>query len=212
MIYLKEYVAPPINLSEILRYMGAKEQSDELSTILKECQDEAMPKLLYRVCYTYADVTKCADGVSISNIKTNSLDLGRYLKDSKKTIVFAATIGIEMDRLIAKYSRISPAKALIFQAIGAERIEALCDVFCEEMAKEGFKKARFSPGYGDFLIDAQKDIFSLLDPSRKIGLSLTERLIMSPSKSVTAIIAEGDGCTENNCLSCNKNDCEYRRK
>jgi len=34
----------------------------------------------------------------------------------------------------------------------------------------------------------QRDIFAVLDCPRKIGLSLNGSLLMSPSKSVTAII------------------------
>ncbi len=212
MIYLKKYNAPNLNVNEILRYMGAKEKTEELEPLLSQCIDEALPKLSYKVCYTYADVAETEDTVSVSIIKSTSKDLKKYLKESTSAIVFAATIGIEIDRLIAKYAPLSPSKALIFQAIGAERIEALCDAFSKEMAEDGFKKSRFSPGYGDFLIDAQKDIFALLDPARKIGLTLSGSLIMSPTKSVTAIIGRGQGCKTKSCLACNKNDCEYRRK
>ena len=51
-----------------------------------------------------------------------------------------------------------------------------------------YTRPRFSPGYGDLPINMQKDIFAALDCPRKIGLSLNESLLMSPSKSVTAII------------------------
>ena len=83
-------------------------------------------------------------------------------------------------------------KALLIQAIGAERIEALCDEFCREtseaLEKNGFSvKKRISPGYGKFPLSAQKTLFSFMDFRGKIGLTLNESLIMSPTKSVTAI-------------------------
>ena len=71
------------------------------------------------------------------------------------------------------------------QALGAERVEALCDAFCAEF--EG-AKMRFSPGYGDLPLDTQRALFALLDCPRKLGLTLNESLLMSPSKSVTAIM------------------------
>ena len=91
------------------------------------------------------------------------------------------------------FGKISPAKALIFQAIGAERIEALCEAFARDIhdrcGKIGAATGpRFSPGYGDLPLDIQKNIFAALDCPRKIGLSLNESLLMSPTKSVTAII------------------------
>ena len=52
----------------------------------------------------------------------------------------------------------STAKALLFQAIGAERIESLCKEFCKEMGlaakgKGYVVRPRFSPGYGDFPLE-----------------------------------------------------------
>ena len=76
---------------------------------------------------------------------------------------------------------------------------------------------RFSPGYGDLSLALQKDIFAVLDCPRKIGITLNESLLMSPSKSVTAIIGvcdEKPECAdnENKCESCTKQDCAYRRE
>ena len=89
--------------------------------------------------------------------------------------------------------KVSPSMAVCLQALGAERIEALCDQFCADMArKQGSTgkslRPRFSPGYGDFPLEAQKDIFTVLGCDRRIGLTLNNSLIMSPTKSVTAII------------------------
>ncbi len=124
---------------------------------------------------------------------THSRDLQKNLKGCCRIILFGATVGLELDRLIARYGRLSPSKALCFQAIGAERIESLCNAFNDEIdeifREQGmYTRPRFSPGYGDLPINMQKDIFAALDCPRKIGLSLNESLLMSPSKSVTAII------------------------
>ena len=171
---------------------------------------------------------------------SHSNDLNKNLIGCDRIIVFAATIGIEIDRLISKYGRLSPAKALCFQAIGAERIESLCETFNNDMrercAREGSQvRPRFSPGYGDFPLEAQKDIFRVLDCYRKIGLSLNDSLLMSPSKSVTALIgikpkcadaAESDGdnamdisdteqgsCDPyDQCQNCKKQDCSFSRR
>ena len=47
---------------------------------------------------------------------------------------------------------------------------------------------RFSPGYGDLPIELQRDFLTLLDASRKIGLTATESSMLVPSKSITALI------------------------
>ena len=47
---------------------------------------------------------------------------------------------------------------------------------------------RYSPGYGDWPLDAQRELLALLDTPRAIGVSLTDSLLMVPSKSVSAVI------------------------
>ena len=76
-------------------------------------------------------------------------------------------------------------------------------------------KPRFSAGYGDLPLAVQKAIFSALELSQRIGLTLNESLLMTPSKSVTAIFGLGSCLgekTEHKCSNCAKTDCEYRNK
>ncbi|MBO5857729.1 MAG: Vitamin B12 dependent methionine synthase activation subunit, partial [Clostridia bacterium] len=40
----------------------------------------------------------------------------------------------------------------------------------------------------DLELTTQKDIFKILDCSKKIGLTLNDSLLMSPTKSVTAFV------------------------
>ncbi len=176
------------NKKEILRYAMCNGSDENTDKLLDECIKECEDVFTYNVCYTQLPVTFEADAVDLTFTKTTSTSLKTNLNGCDKIILFAATVGIKIDRLILKYSRMSPAKAVLFQAIGAERIEALCDAFEKEIKKDLFFKPRFSPGYGDFSIEIQKDIFRFLDCSRKIGLTLNDSFLMSPSKSVTAII------------------------
>ena len=82
----------------------------------------------------------------------------------------------------------------MFQSIGAERIENLCDLLCCDLSNEmGVKfKNRFSAGYGDLSLSTQKDIFKILDVTKNIGVSLNNSLLMSPTKSVTAFVGITD--------------------
>ena len=65
-------------------------------------------------------------------------------------------------------------------------------VQAEIAAAEKSIAPRFSPGYGDFPLDCQKDIFAALDCG-SIGLTLNDNLFMTPSKSVTAVIGVREG-------------------
>ena len=187
-ILVKSYDPMPFDKSEILRYAQAKGESPELDLIIDECIGEVSDKLVYKVCYGEFDISVDQPNIDFGFMNVTSKDLSKNLKDCKKTVVFCATVGIELDRLILRYGRISPVKALIFQAIGAERIEALADAFNNEIKEKYVTVPRFSAGYGDFSVYKQTDIFNTLDCGRKIGLTLNDSMMMSPTKSVTAII------------------------
>ena len=215
MIYTKNYPAPKLNERECLRYAGTTPQnvSAEERALFEACLTEVENKLTYKICWGRFPVKRGENGLDFGFLQTDSRALMKNLEGCEEVIVFAATIGLEIDRLIRRYTNLSPAKALFFQAIGAERIESLCDTFCEELKAEGLQlRPRFSPGYGALPLELQKDIFRVLDCPRKIGLSLNESLLMSPSKSVTAIIGIGGGKIEekNKCSACEKSDCAYR--
>lgn len=182
---------PPINEREILRYMSSRGGEDELRPLISECLDELRGRLSYKVCHVTLPIEIDGNKIILPCGEIESNDLAKNLSGCKETVIFAATIGVEIDRLIAKYSRLSPAKAFCYQAIGAERVEELCDDFCESVNEKlgagGEElKPRFSPGYGDLPLETQKMVFSLLDCPKRIGVTLGDSLLMSPSKSVTA--------------------------
>ena len=185
---VKSYSLPQIDRREVLRYAGVRSSSGETDELI--CRlDEAIAlidgKLSPRVCFCELDISKCDFGAS--------LDIKKNLRNSHSVIFFAATLGIELDRLIFKYSVISPATALLLEALGNERIEALCDCFNEDMRRIKLANGeslspRYSAGYGDLPLEYQRKIFDLLEPSTQIGLTLNDSYLMSPSKSVTALI------------------------
>lgn len=189
-ILTKFYSLPEPEEKEILRYAASSLEDSLTAELLKECLNEALNKLSYSVCYLKLPLEVKGDICRLGDMEVSSKDLAKRLKGSEGCILFAATVGVELDRLITKYGRLSPSKALLLQAIGAERIEALCDAFCEDIKKDFATKPkpRFSPGYGDLPLSVQRDIFSLLECEKRIGLTLTDGMLMAPTKSVTAII------------------------
>ena len=187
-VYQKSYELPEPDRREILRYAGVRGAADEVETLLDECIAEKLSLFRPRVCWCALCINEAKKIPECAAIFA-SLALAKHLQDCSQIVIFSATVGIETDRLIARYNALSPAKALLMSAIGSERIEALCDAFEDDLRSEGREiRPRFSPGYSDLPIEYQKDIFALLDCSRRIGVTLTESMLMSPSKSVSAII------------------------
>ena len=85
------------------------------------------------------------------------------------------------------------AKAVVLQACAAAMLEEYCDACQREIAKQQEKEGwylrpRFSPGYGDFDIQYQKPLMQMLDCAKTIGLTMTDSFMMTPTKSVTAVI------------------------
>ena len=195
-VFVNYYSLPDVDQREWYRYMGARERSAQLDALADECLRMAEKCFAPRVCYCETPVRVEGDFVDLGFWSGESKSLSKLLRDCNRAVLFAATVGLEIDRLIAKYNRISPSGAVCLQALGSERVEALCDLFCEEMQermkKNGeFVTRRFSPGYGDLPLEMQKDVFRTLDCSRRVGITLNDSLLMSPSKSVTAIFGIG---------------------
>ena len=190
-VYTKTYSAPEVDRREILRYAKVAKADGLSEELLESCLDEIDGKVDYRICYAEYPVSLCADEINLGFGKVRSASLVKNLEGCNSVIVFCATVGVEIDRLIARYSKIQPSRSIMLQAIGTERVEALCDAFCAELSaeRENCKlHKRFSPGYGDLPLELQRGIFLSLECEKKIGVTLGESLFMTPTKSVTAII------------------------
>ena len=92
----------------------------------------------------------------------------------------AATIGSDIERKVKLYSKYNLTKALILDSCATTAIEEVCDNLQESISKgilKGEEKFtfRYSPGYGDLALDIQKEIVSILDCERKIGLRFQVR-------------------------------------
>ena len=192
MFFTKGYTAPEVDRKEVLRY--ARAEGDEATlALLESCIAEASDKLSYKVCYARFGIEIHGDEIDLGFTRTRSHSLAKCLEGCHEIVLLSATAGFGIDRLIEKYSLISPSRAIIFQALGSERVEALCDAFCHDLALEEEKngntlRPRFSPGYGDLALDLQRDIFATLGCTKAIGITLGDNLFMNPTKSVTAII------------------------
>ncbi len=188
-VITREYSLPPVRVQEVLRYSGCADVTPDMEKLVSECIAEADGIFCGRVCHSEFSLKKTEKGLDLGFAQTDSRDLEKNLEGCDSAIVFCATVGHEIDRFIKKYGVISPAKAVIFQGLGAERIEALCDLFCADLETEHFTaRPRFSPGYGDLPLELQRDIFRTLDCPKRIGATLNESLLISPTKSVSAIV------------------------
>lgn len=182
-----ETLPPPV-IAEAIRYAGARAGDDSSETLLFSCIEEGAGCVRPSVCYVETDVNIDAETVCLGEMRVCSRTLSRTLCGCERAVIFVATVGAAADRLIARYSRISPSRALMLDAFFSERVERVCDAFEEYLRTENETGVRVSAGYGDIPIELQREIFLRLCPERRIGVSLTDSLLMTPTKSVSAII------------------------
>jgi cobalamin-dependent methionine synthase I len=218
-----------VNLREIYRYLGYGTviPDDDIKAVINEVVDSLInvikPKNIYRIyeCNIWGREITLSDSAKSDKMVIDSRNLSENLFGCHKVVLMAATLGIEADKLMQKYEVVNMAKASITQACGAACIEAYCNILQEEIlvdvmeetGKKLYLRPRFSPGYGDVPLELQREIFRALECTKRIGLTLTESLLMYPTKSVTAFIGlttNPQSCHVGRCNNCDKKDCEFR--
>ena len=145
-----------------------------------------------------AALLHCDNFAADAELTLPGKNIAHNLKEAQYVVLFSATLGIEMDRLISITEHRSMTKALMQDACASAYIETICDLCNDEVkavfAMLGYKALpRFSPGYGDLPIALQSKFCQLLDTHRKIGLSCSSNNLLIPRKSVTAIIGLAPG-------------------
>ncbi|AEE17882.1 vitamin B12 dependent-methionine synthase activation domain-containing protein [Treponema brennaborense] len=203
---------------EVYRYAGyskaallnAEAITPETSALVSECIAAMRPVLRPQAVYAVFPLTvggaatafaAAAPGTaaggseicSFAGYTMKSACLAWNLAGCSRVILFAATIGPQVDFLIRKSAKLDAARGAVMQAAGAMFAESYADFLNAELSRlavaGGFVlKPRYSPGYGDVPLDVQRVFFSILPCAQKIGLTLTSSLVMAPEKSVTAFI------------------------
>jgi len=171
-----------------------------------EIDDESRKKILsainkgFAICeakgvWTRSDIVARSDeSLTFANgIIINSRSIVDLLSNSHAAVFFSATAGSAIVEISAEsFKNGDGASAVIYDAVGSETAEAAVDwinaYISRELNRRGesLTSMRFSPGYGDFLLENQKHFFELLR-LEDFGVKLTERYIFIPEKTVTAI-------------------------
>ena len=208
----------PQNKSEVLRYLGYNGQEIDQITdhIIDESMEEMRNLIDERFVYKFFNILKKKDHLLLKNtefeLRGNSIR--KHLREAKDCILMAVTLGNRVDARIRYYEKVSMAKALILDACATAAIEEICDKVCENLehivAAEGKTVTwRFSPGYGDLPLSIQKNFLAVLDAEKSIGLNASSHHILTPRKSVTAIVGlvrkdQRKVEIDSTCESCNK--------
>ena len=213
-------------IREVVRYLGYhvvvpdEEVMREINDCIRDLQQVVTPRFVYeRFPLSVREEADAVPLICIEDIQVRSRNLAKNLKKCCGVYLMAVTLGPGPDRLIKRASVSSMSKAVIYQAAAAAMTEEWCDRINErirlEAEKDGlYLRPRYSPGYGDLPLEMQRDISRILNMPKEIGVSLTQSLLMTPSKSVTALIGvskEPGECRSKGCEECEAADnCMYR--
>lgn len=205
-----------IDRSEARRYLGLKHEVPELEARLdRACAlllETAAPKGVWQ----RFSLTRSADKLVFAGLETTSQALSAHLEGCDEVYLLAATLGIGVDRLLERLAVTDVSLAVMVQACAAALLESWCDEYQAQMAHEVLcLRPRFSPGYSDFPLDCQPALLHALEAGKRIGLTVTGANMLSPTKSVTAVIGlspHRGKCHTGGCATCNKTDCAFRRE
>lgn len=180
-----------ININECLRYLGCKEKDEQTINLISRCIDEikekATPKFTYKILPI--EVTETSVKITDTDICFKSSNLAKLLSGCEKCVILAATMGVWADKMLTYYQKTNMSYAVVFDATLSEATESVCNMAEQELKDRGYTLTpRYSPGYGDLSIMHQKDFLKLSDAYKTIGLTCTDSMLLTPTKSVTAIM------------------------
>ena len=138
-------------------------------------------------------VKKDSAGVIFSSgVDFRSQILSTLLEGSREALFVGATAGSGIVKLICENKNDNLTEKIVFDAVASETVNAALDwieeYFVSQLKRENKKltKRRISCGYGDFLLQYQKEIFKGLN-LKKLGVKISENFILTPEKSVTGV-------------------------
>lgn len=215
------------SLDEVLRYAGVRDARlcdgalrEDAARAVHEVGECAVPRERWLECILSLDGARC----SLDGTVFESRDLAEHLRGCERALLFAATLGSDVDRLIARWSAVKMSHALLLQAAAAALIEYHCDRVNERLetryASEGlWLRPRYSPGYGDFPLECQRALTDRLQAFKYIGVTVSGGGQLTPMKTVTAVIGvtrqrqqgRTGSCASGKCARCPHTSCAFRK-
>ena len=199
---VEDYQIKEVDRSEVLRYLGysgqelTSEFDARIDEVVARCLSVARPRGVTRVFEVAGHDER--DGVPVLKLAGTALELAggsvaAHLDGAVAVGVLAVTAGLMIDVELRRLSLTDRVDEVVFDAAGSALVECAADAAERSIAAQAAARglyigSRFSPGYGDLPLDTQPVLLSTLDAGRLLGITLSSSLLMSPTKSVTAVV------------------------
>ncbi len=189
------YNAPlkKIDAKETRRYAGLAIADFNEQSIIDACNEllyTAEPHSCWEI-YDYNNITHTVAASSPFIIEGSKIQ--EHLSHCQKAVILAATIGSNIEKIIEKTFQAGEySHAMLLDAAATAAVEQTADNLEKNIepviAALGYKRIwRFSPGYGDWDISCQPEMIRLANASA-IGMNATSSMMLTPRKSITAVI------------------------
>ena len=210
-----------LNVSEALRYLGVRGAPDpallsQLSAAADRLARAAPPRWVWRAYpLAFGPEGPALEGAGLALPGEMA---ARMLGGCAQAAVLICTLGAAFEALLRAEQARGMARAALLDACGSAWVEAGCDEAQAEISArfpDLHPTDRFSPGYGDLPLSLQRDICGALDAPRRLGVQVTDSLLLNPSKTVTAVIGLSDRpqpARIRGCAYCDlRENCQYRK-
>ena len=217
-------IPPDINRNDIYRLAGVKNNNKKLSPKLEQIIDEkiyqAQNLIVPKALYIIKDVEGVDDEKVCfkdkSHVRVKSFR--KFISSIEKMAVALCTLGNVIDEEIsAMNNKGLYTEALILDIIGSVAVEDIANkinfLVCQKAEHMGLQTSqRFSPGYKNFDLIEQENIFKMLNAG-EIDVSLTKSLMMVPKKSISFCVYLGNlkKTMPKQCTICGLVNCEFRK-
>lgn len=176
-----------LDFGQALRYLGVKKDDDPtIKDLLLRAQSELRERSRPKA------ISLRAPKSSVSRYLIGE-DIARHLNGCDECVLLACTLGAAVDSAQRAANASDMAYAVVLDALASVCAEHTADEaerLLRETAEseEMYLTSRFSPGYGDYPIEVQNGLLDLLDSPRRIGLCATSTHLLTPRKSITALL------------------------
>ena len=212
-----------INPDETRRYAGLnKAPNFNKKTILEACREVlyiAEPKGIWEI-YDY----DAKNGIVLADkpFALQGKKVTKHLCRATKVAIIAVTIGETVENEISRRFKDGEyTLAVLMDAAATTAVEQIADgieqAIDQKIAMQGLvRRWRFSPGYGDWPIECQPEMLALAN-AQDINLSVTSSMMLTPRKSITAIIglipkSQDTEPEKQSCKYCPNPNCNFRIK
>jgi len=206
-----------VDLKQAARYFGVRGEPDEATrALLEKCAGPLLSAATPRAVWLEADV----DSLTEAGILEGK-DVYRHLEGCTHALLLAVTVGPGVDAQIRRAGVGDIAASVASDAVGSVLAEQAADAAEAELrqwaAREGkYLTGRYSPGYGDWPLAVQPKVGAALDTARRAGICVLNTNLMTPRKSITALLGVSDHPVKGHLAGCGhcvlRTRCEYRKR